>query len=149
MSDKILTIKDELKKLREVSKKTTLEEIERLDLKNRLREANDTAWTKGCGLASIQIGIPLRYAWFTYDGKEYELINPEIIMGLGKIKYEEGCLSIPDKYTGVERYYEIEYFSNGKKKRAKGHKAHIIQHEIDHMNGILNIDKELGNEDDA
>lgn len=143
MNDKILTLPKDIKKLRVVSKETTLEEIESLDLKNRLIEANKSAWTPGCGLASIQIGVPVRYAWFIYNNTEYELINPKISMGIGKIKYTEGCLSIPKKTTQVERYYEIEYYSNGKKKRAKSVKAQIIQHEIEHMDGILNIDKEI------
>lgn len=138
--DKIVTDRGVL---RQVSKDTSLDEVEDLDLVNRLKQAMQKAWTTGCGLSAIQIGIPLRFSWFVSKGREYTLLNPKIIMGLGKVKGVEGCLSIPDKQVNVTRYYEIEYMTGGKKKRAKGHKARIVQHEIDHMNGIL-IDEREG-----
>ena len=141
--DKILTNKNEehLKILRKISKETTEEEIEKLNLINRLKEANKDGWTTGCGLSAIQIGIPLRVAYLVFNGKEEILINPEIIYKRGNFNFKEGCLSIPDKWININRYYEIEYLSNGKKKRTKDLKAVAIQHEIDHMNGILIIDK--------
>ena len=132
--DKIIT--DETI-LRQISKPTTWDEVNELNLVNRLREANKTSWTKGCGLAAIQIGIPLRFAWFVFQEKEYTLLNPEIIMEMGKITQKEGCLSVPNKWEEVERSYEIEYLSDGKKKRAKGFKARIVQHEIGHMDGKI------------
>jgi peptide deformylase len=138
--DKIIT---DLKALRQLSLETSRDEITALNLKARLREANKTAWTPGCGLAAIQIGVALRYAWFEYAKEEFELINPEIVFKSGKFINLEGCLSIPNRHVRVERYHEIEYISDGKKKRAKGFKACIIQHEIDHMDGVLNIDKEV------
>jgi peptide deformylase len=116
---------------------TTRSEVDSLDLPNRLRLANANAWTPGVGLAAIQIGIPLRYAWFTIDGREYELINPLITAGFGKHTIKEGCLSIPNQWFEKERFYEIEYVSDGKNYKAKGWKARIVQHEIDHCNGIL------------
>jgi len=136
--DKIIT--DE-KILRQISEKATEDQIKELDLINRLKKSNATAWTPGCGLAAIQIGIPLRVAWYTYEKNEEVLFNPEIITKIGHVSIKEGCLSIPDKWTEVSRAYNIEYINNGKKKKAKGMRARIIQHEIDHMNGILNIDK--------
>jgi len=142
MIDNIIKI-DEIvtdrKILSQTSKETTLEEIEQLDLKNRLINSSAKAWTKGCGLAAIQIGIPLRFAWFLYKDIEYTLLNPEIIYSIGKYTVgKEGCLSIPDNWVSIERFFEIKYLSNGKEYKAKGLKAQIIQHEIDHMNGILN-----------
>lgn len=129
-------------KLRQVSKDTTVDEVIRLNLINRLRKSNGLAWIAGCGLAAIQIGIPLRFAWFRWGHEEFVLLNPEIIKYSGKCKpVEEGCMSVPDKKCMVPRYYKIKYISHGVKKTARGLKAHIIQHEIDHMNGILNIDK--------
>ena len=127
--------------LRQVSKDTTQEEVDKLELVRKIQEANKTAWTKGAGLAAIQIGIPLRFAWYRIEDKEGTLLNPKILTEFGKEILEEGCLSIPHKYTKVERAYSIEYLTNGKKKKANGFKARLIQHEIDHMNGILNIDK--------
>ena len=129
-------------KLRQVSKETTLKEVEELDLINRLREANKHAWTEGCGLAAIQIGIPLRFAWFKAGKKEGVLLNPVITNSWGKDVQKEGCLSIPNKYVYVPRAVTIEYTSNGKKKgKVSGFLARLIQHEIDHMDGILNIDR--------
>jgi peptide deformylase len=136
--DKIITDK---KTLRQKSRETSWAEIKELDLTKRLRDANKTAWTPGCGLAAIQIGVPVRYAWFIHKGKEYHLLNPEIIQRWGSEKTVEGCLSIPNKWTPVTRSVTISYTSNGKKKKAWGFLARIIQHEIDHMDGILNIDK--------
>ena len=134
--------------LRTISKETTLSEIRSIKLVNRLKKANRTAWTKGAGLAAIQIGIPLRFAWFIANGREETLLNPKIILGKGKRIYKnEGCLSIPNSYVDTERFYYIEYISGGKKRTAMNYKAVLIQHEIDHMNGILNIDREYTNKD--
>ena len=134
--------------LRTISKETTLSEIRSIKLVNRLKKANRTAWTKGAGLAAIQIGIPLRFAWFITNGREETLLNPKIILGKGKRIYKnEGCLSIPNSYVDTERFYYIEYISGGKKRTAMNYKAVLIQHEIDHMNGILNIDREYTNKD--
>ena len=124
-----------------ISKDTTEEEVTRLGLVEKIKESYTKAWTKGCGLAAIQVGYPLRFAWFIFDGKEETLLNPKILTGIGKTTMEEGCLSVPNRWEQVERYVEIEYESHGKKKRAKGFKARIIQHEIDHMNGVLIIHK--------
>lgn len=129
--------------LRQTSRKTNQVEIDKLGLVKKLQEANKTAWTNGAGLAAIQIGIPLRFAWYRIEDREGVLLNPIIIKEFGKKVAEEGCLSIPNKYTKIERAYAIEYLSGGKKKKANGFKARLIQHEIDHMNGILNIDKAI------
>ena len=139
MPDQIITDPD---KLHVISKETTAQEVESLDLINHLRVSNDIAWTKGAGLAAIQIGIPLRFAWFKYNEEEFTLLNPRIISYAGKRKIiEEGCLSIPSQYFKVKRRYKIKYISDGKKLSARGFKAELIQHEIDHMNGILISDK--------
>ena len=74
--------------LRTISKETTLSEIRSIKLVNRLKKANRTAWTKGAGLAAIQIGIPLRFAWFIANGREETLLNPKIILGKGKRIYK-------------------------------------------------------------
>jgi len=132
--------------LRILSVPTTLEEVKALRLRQRLRSANKTAWTKGAGLAAIQIGIPVRFAWFSIMGSDEILLNPEIIVAEGKrIFKNEGCLSIPQSYVDTDRYHYIEYISEGKLKKAMNFKAVLIQHEIDHMNGILNIDRKINN----
>ena len=137
--DQIITDKS---LLRNSSKETTMEEIKSLGLIKRLRNANKTAWTKGAGLAAIQIGIPLRFSWFIINGRQKNLLNPEILVGKGMRVYKnEGCLSIPNTYTDTERFHYIEYMSGGKKGKAINFEAVLIQHEIDHMNGLLNIDR--------
>lgn len=127
--------------LSQVSKETTIEEVEKLDLILRLREASKHAWVESCGLSAIQIGIPLRFAWYVCRGKTGTLINPVILHQWGSDIQEEGCLSIPNKRTRVERAWTIEYTTRGKKKKVSGFIARVIQHEIDHMDGILNIDR--------
>lgn len=74
------------------------------------------------------------------------LINPEIINGYGSIISKEGCLSIPRNIEiEIERYETVEvsyYDENGKRciEKFEGLKAKVIQHEVDHLNGILIID---------
>lgn len=127
--------------LKQVSKPTTWEEVNDLNLVERLKRACDHAWVDGSGLAAIQIGIPLRFAWFKNGDRDVFLLNPEIIEMKGKMKFmNEGCLSIPGWWHAVERATKIKYISDGQKLKARGMLAHIIQHEVDHMNGILNVD---------
>lgn len=113
-----------------------------LDVVSRMKKVLPTAWVPGFGLAAIQIGYPARMAWFKFNGSDNILINPKILSMLGKYAVIEGCLSIPGVWRKIERAYEIEYLNDGKKCKAKGTKAQIIQHEIDHMNGILILDHE-------
>jgi len=138
MTDTIVT---DPEVLRTKSRPTTIEEVEELKLIDRMRSANLTAWVLGCGVTAIQIGVPVRFSWIFHKNKEVMLLNPEIVYGIGITASEESCLSIPNKKFIVERYLEIEYMNNGKRRYAKGMLAKIIQHEIDHMNGILVSDK--------
>ena len=137
--DQIITDKN---KLRLVSLRTSIKEVEEMNLLQRLKDACKDAWVEGCGLAAIQIGVPLRFAWFRWGDEDFTLLNPEIMESKGNKKKQEGCLSIPNKWTWVRRPYKIKYVSDGKAYTAKDFKARLIEHEIDHMNGILNIDKE-------
>lgn len=131
----------DIKRLHEVSIETTLQEVNSLELIKKLQDATQTAWIKGYGLSAIQIDIPLRFAWFYFQGKDYYLLNPKIITGWAENTHKgEGCLSLPNIQRDVKRYYEIEYINGGKIKKAKGILAIIVQHEIDHMDGILIID---------
>lgn len=124
-----------------VSRRTNKEEVKDLEVVSKIRKALKTSWTEGCGLAAIQIGIPIRCAWYTHLGREEVLINPVILNEWGTFKKKEGCLSVPDKWFQVERAWTIEYVNKGKKKKVSGEVARIIQHEIDHMDGILLIEK--------
>jgi peptide deformylase len=99
---------------------------------------------KGVGLAATQIGVP--YAWFI-DILGIPYINPETIQTEGKPSLlVEGCLSLPDKFYNVLRYDAITIsfvtLQNEKEKlRFTGFDAQVIQHEIDHLNGVLISDK--------
>jgi len=135
--DNIITNKESL---HQVSVETTYQEVEKLNLVRRLRETNKTAWTTGAGLAAIQIGIPLRFAWYVFNNKEYTLLNPVILNKWGLDIQKEGCLSIPNTWVEVKRAWTIEYLTNGKKKKVSGFVARLIQHEIDHMDGKLITD---------
>jgi peptide deformylase len=105
----------------------------------------------GIGLAAIQIGVPKRIIVMDIsrdeDKKEPRyFVNPVIKNKNNETsKYEEGCLSVPDQFAEIERpnECEVEYLDyNGKKKllKADGLLATCIQHEIDHLEGVLFID---------
>ena len=107
----------------------------------------------GIGLAAVQVGIPLRLivmdvSWREEDGNKEPkfLINPKIVSKSRKMSsYEEGCLSIPEQYAEIERPESciVEYLDyDGKQStlKAEGILSTCVQHEIDHLNGILFID---------
>ncbi len=105
----------------------------------------------GIGLAAIQIGVPKRLLVLdvTKEGEERSplvFINPEIVHSSGERSvYEEGCLSIPDYYAEVERpaAITVKYLDREGRKHAveaDGLLATCLQHEIDHLNGVLFID---------
>ena len=105
----------------------------------------------GIGLAAIQIGVPKRIIVMDISKDENKkepryFVNP-IIKNKDKIKstYEEGCLSVPNQFAEIDRpkNCDIEYLDyNGHKKflKAEGLLATCIQHEMDHLEGILFID---------
>ena len=105
----------------------------------------------GIGLAAVQVGILKRLVVIDISKGEEEkkplfLINPQIIHQSKKTSvYEEGCLSLPGQFAEIERPAKctIKYIDyNGKEKdlKADGLLATCIQHEVDHLNGILFID---------
>ncbi|MBN9033138.1 MAG: peptide deformylase [Rhizobiales bacterium 63-7] len=128
--------------------------VERVDddLKRLADDMLETMYdAPGIGLAAIQIGVPRRMLVIDLakDGEEKQpqvFINPEIIASSdARSVYEEGCLSIPEYYAEVERPAEVEvaYLDReGKESRVKaeGLLATCLQHEIDHLNGVLFID---------
>ena len=101
----------------------------------------------GVGIAAPQIGKNLQVAIVEVDEEDrFELINPEIIESSGESVDVEGCLSIPHTYGTVKRADEImvRYFDREGEEmevQAFGYLARAIQHEIDHLNGVLFIDK--------
>ncbi len=102
---------------------------------------------EGLGLAAPQVGHNLCLCVIEVDNELFVLINPQIKKLSGdETLMEEGCLSFPGKYLPVKRYQKVKvkaFDLNGKKQiiRAKGLLARALQHEIDHLNGILFIDR--------
>jgi peptide deformylase len=100
---------------------------------------------RGVGLAANQVGVARRVAVVDADGDRFVLIDPVILESEGKATAEEGCLSIPDIYGDVTRADRVVLEAtdlDGKRYRrdATGLKARAIQHEIDHLDGILFLD---------
>jgi len=137
------------KLLRQVSRpiKEVNKEIQSLmdDMLETMYSAN------GIGLAAIQIGVPKNLIVIDLMTKEKKknpmfFVNPKIVKKSTKMsKYDEGCLSIPNLFAEVQRpsECEVEYLDyEGRKKilKASGLLATCIQHEIDHLKGILFID---------
>jgi len=143
----ILVIPD--KTLRLVSRK-----VETIDdgLRKLVEDMFETMYdAPGIGLAAIQIGEPVRVVTMDLAKKDEEkqprvFINPEIVWSSEeKGVHEEGCLSIPEYYEEVERpaQVKVKYLDLAGKEHAEeadGLFATCIQHEIDHLNGVLFID---------
>jgi peptide deformylase len=100
---------------------------------------------KGIGLAANQVGVARRVAVVDADGDRFALIDPVIVESEGRSVAEEGCLSIPEIYGDVSRPERIvleavDQEGNRYRREATGLKARAIQHEIDHLDGILFLD---------
>ena len=144
---KILTEPNKL--LRQVSKSVNRVGDDERKLMDDMLETMYEA--PGIGLAAIQIGVPKRIIVMDISRDENKkepryFVNPVIkSKNEEKVKYEEGCLSVPDQFAEIERpsICEVEYLDyNGKKQllKAEGLLATCIQHEMDHLEGILFID---------
>lgn len=111
------------------------------DMTETMRENN------GVGLAAPQVGKSIRLCIIEDEDKRYVLINPTITASSReKSLAEEGCLSCPGKFLLVERPSEVQIrftdeFGKARKIKCKGLPARVVQHEIDHLDGILIIDK--------
>jgi len=140
------------KRLREVSK-----EVKVFDEKlHKLLDAMNPLMinTNGIGLAAIQVAHPIRALILNIpdeDGEQppenlLEIINPVIVEKSGETTYQEGCLSVPQFYEDVKRFEKVtinyqDRHGNTKRLEADGLLAIAIQHEMDHLEGILFIDK--------
>ena len=144
---KILTEPNKL--LRQISKTVEKVKDEERKLMDDMLETMYAA--NGIGLAAIQIGVPKRIIVMDISKKENEknpmfFVNPVIIKkNVEKATYEEGCLSVPNQFAEIDRpsSCEVEYLDydgNKKNLKAEGLLATCIQHEMDHLEGILFID---------
>lgn len=107
----------------------------------------------GVGLAANQVGVPLQLAVIDLSSRENEeqrhpllvIINPEILAMEGSVTEEEGCLSIPDYSEKVKRAAKVKVRAQDRTGKsfeieAEGLLAKALQHEIDHLNGLLFVD---------
>ena len=146
MIRKILTEPDPF--LRQIS-----HDVEKVDkeIRTLMNDMLETMYAApGIGLAAIQVGVPKRVIVIDLskedEKKPLYFVNPKIIIkSKNNSTYEEGCLSVPGQFAEVDRPNQchISYLDyNGKKKKlkAEGLLATCIQHEMDHLEGILFID---------
>jgi len=123
-----------------ISKKTLLMIDDMLRI---MKKAN------GVGLAAPQIGILQRVIVIAPEGmRPQALINPKIVIAKGEQVGQEGCLSIPGLYGDVKRALYVEVEATDRRGREltyelEGMPARVVQHEIDHLDGVLFIDKVL------
>lgn len=130
-------------------------EIGSKKLTGLLRDMRETLKTEDLGLAAPQIGFNLRVALVrlnsgTSHSRVIAMINPEIVSaGCETEIAEEGCLSLPDVWVKIERLKNltVKFFDERRKEQVlalEGLNARVIQHEIDHLDGILIVDKAVG-----
>jgi peptide deformylase len=143
---KILTEPDPF--LRQISN-----EVEKVDNETRklMDDMLETMYAApGIGLAAIQIGVPKRVIVIDLSKEEEKkplyFVNPKIIVkSKNNSTYEEGCLSVPGQFAEIDRPDEchvsyLDYDGQKKELKIKGLLATCIQHEMDHLEGILFID---------
>ncbi len=111
-----------------------------IEVLSRIRQENN-----GAGIAAPQIGELLRIINFVYKGREVTVLNPMIKHKKGAVLVVEGCLSIPDLIYQVKRPTSLTLFGedthgNPVKLKCDINHAHIVEHEVNHLDGIL-IDK--------
>jgi peptide deformylase len=122
------------------------------DLKNIIREMFTLMYqAKGIGLAANQVNLPLRFFIMNLDadpekGEELVFINPVISQPKGSFEHEEGCLSLPGIYGPVIRPKQVRitaYGLNGKEVDflASDLLGRCVQHEVDHLDGVLFTDR--------
>jgi peptide deformylase len=137
--------------------KIVSEEVSEFDaeLHTLLDDMYDTMMeSNGIGLAAIQIAVPKRILLLCIPDEEgeqsyedlLEIINPVISQEQGTIVYQEGCLSVPSFYEDIERHEKLtlsyqDRHGNQKSLEAEGLLSVAIQHEIDHLDGKLFIEK--------
>lgn len=134
----------DLRILRKPSKKVTKEDY--YPLISILERELDAVSDIGVGLSAVQIGYHKKIGLIKLNGQRIELINPKIIEKYGRFNHKkEGCLSLPGLKVDVARYYDI-VIENGLDDERRtynlaGIESVAVQHEINHMNGKLIIDR--------
>ena len=140
--------KEEEKFLRRKTKDVDFKNLSRTERRKIIRSMRQVMKAaSGVGLAANQIGLPHRIFVAEFDNKFYAVLNPKITQASIETEVaEEGCLSVPGKYGAVPRSLRLTLTGlsiEGKplKIRAWGFLAKIFQHEVDHLNGALYLDR--------
>jgi peptide deformylase len=94
------------------------------------------------GLSAPQIGEPVRVVVYSYDGKSGHVVNPRLELSERRIVADEACLSAPGVWWPLERSYMVtargrDMFGKPTTVRALGMLARVLQHEVDHLDGVL------------
>lgn len=134
--------------------KKRCEKVDRIDgeVKKLIRDMTETMYqANGIGLAACQVGVSRRVIVVDVspidpEKEFFAMVNPEVIFEEGEIEHEEGCLSVPDCLEKLKRKEKVlvRGFSPAGKEieiSAEGILAIAIQHEIDHVNGVLILDR--------
>ncbi len=137
--------------------RTKTERVEKIDgsLDRLIQDMIETMRAApGVGLAANQVGVSLQLAVIDLSTREnveqrhplYVIINPEIVSSEGSLVEEEGCLSIPDYSEKVKRAAKVKVRAQDRTGKpfeieAEGLLAKALQHEIDHLNGLLFVDR--------
>ena len=121
-------------------------DIKSVEVQKTIQDLKDTlnVVKGGKGLSAIQIGVPIKICICSWANKTIIMINPKILRTRGKAKYLEGCLSVPGKLKTIERAQKVWCTfinENGSPEEIAegGRMSNIIQHELDHMEGICKI----------
>ena len=133
--------------------RTKSQDVDKVDDETRklMDDMLDTMYAApGIGLAAIQVGVPKRIIVIDLSKEEKKrplyFVNPKIILkSSSNATYEEGCLSVPGQFAEIDRpdrchINYLDYNGNPKELKAEGLLATCIQHEVDHLEGILFID---------
>lgn len=111
------------------------------EMMDSLREA------EGIGIAANQIGVSLRVAWVGRpDGTFFEIVNPELLETSEPLTHEEGCLSVPGEFEQTPRFRKVKVRFQDRTGawqtlEAEDRLAHVLQHEIDHLEGTVFVNR--------
>jgi peptide deformylase len=131
--------------LRQISKKVTQVPDDMPEFVERMQQIMNAA--SGVGLAAPQLGILQRVIVYDIGEGSRAIVNPQILKSSGEqTEPAEGCLSIPGLRGIVKRYNEVvvkglDQYGKPVRIRGEGYTARVIQHEVDHLDGILFIDR--------
>jgi peptide deformylase len=134
--------------------KKRCEKVEQVDddVKRLICDMRETMYgANGIGLAACQVGVPRRVLVMDVSPLDpghgfFAIINPEILSEEGEIDYEEGCLSVPDCTEKIKRREKIRVKGTSPEGEeieiaGEGILSIALQHEIDHLNGVLILDR--------